>query len=134
MAAPLPQPAATTDQPVQTVLERRDSGHFLTVADVNDEPVRFVVDTGADMVALTVDDARRAHVAFDPGQFTEVAQGAGGPVRGQDVRIASLVLDGKRATDVRGVVLEGGGVSLLGQTYLRKIGSVHIEGDRMTLR
>lgn len=122
------------DQPVETVLDRSDSGHFLAVADVNGEPTRFIVDTGADTVALTVEDAKRAHVAFDPTQFEVIGRGASGDVRGQEVRIDNIVLDGKRATDVRGVVLEGGDISLLGHTYLRKIADVQIKGDKMTLR
>lgn len=120
--------------PRETVLVREDSGHFLTVADVNGEPVRFLVDTGADVVALTTEDAKRAHVFFDTAKFETVGRGASGDVRGQQVRIAELVLDGKRASDVEAVVIEGTPVSLLGQTYLRKMASVHIEGDRMTLR
>ena len=122
------------DVPVDTVLDRAASGHFLAVADVNGEPIRFVVDTGADMVALTEEDARRAHVAFDPYQFEVVGKGAAGPVRGQEVRIGKIVLDGKRATDVYGVVLEGADVSLLGHSYLRHISDVQIKGDKMTLR
>jgi aspartyl protease family protein len=133
-AAVAPAAAAPVDTPVATVLDRAASGHFLTVADVNKEPIRFVVDTGADIVALTQEDARRAHVAFDPGAFTVVGKGASGPVRGQEVRIASIVLDGKRASDVHGVVLEQSDMSLLGQSYLRHIDSVQIKGDTMTLR
>ena len=140
--APAPAPAPTAlaapapvgGLPGETVLDRSDGGHFLAVADVNGEPIRFVVDTGADMVALTQDDARRAHVDFDPNQFQVVGKGASGPVRGQVVRIDRIVLDGKRATDVFGVVLEGADVSLLGHSYLRHISDVQIKGDKMTLR
>lgn len=132
-AAP-PPIVAGVERPTETVLERRDSGHFLTVADVNGEPIRFVVDTGADVVALTVDDARRAGIAFDPGQFTVVAHGASGDVRGQVVRLREVALDGKRADDITGVVLENSPMSLLGQSYLRHLGSVEIRGDTMTLR
>lgn len=137
---PTPRPTATVvapvkaDVPRETVLAREDSGHFLTVAEVNDEPVRFLVDTGADVVALTVEDAKRAHVFFDTAKFEDVGRGASGTVRGQRVQIADLDLDGKRVRDVEAVVLEGSEVSLLGQTYLRKLDSVHIEGDRMRLR
>jgi aspartyl protease family protein len=134
VSAPAPAVVAPAEKRVDTVLSREASGHFLAVADVNDEPIRFVVDTGADTVALSIEDAKRAHVAFDPAQFDVVGHGAGGPVRGQAVQIADIVLDGKRATDVRGVVLEGATMSLLGQTYLRRIDSVLIEGDRMVLR
>ena len=126
-------PPIKKDVPVETVLDRTPNGHFLAVADVNDEPVRFVVDTGADTVALTLDDARRAHVDFDPAQFDIVGRGAGGAVRGQQVRIASIVLDGKRASDVRAVVLESADISLLGHSYLRKIHDVRITGDQMRL-
>lgn len=49
------------------------------------------------------------------------------------MRIAELVLDGKRATDVRAVVMADSDVSLLGQTYLRQVDTVRINGDTMTL-
>ncbi|OYY71567.1 TIGR02281 family clan AA aspartic protease [Sphingomonas sp. 28-63-12] len=127
-------PPSHRDMPVETVLDRAPSGHFLAIADVNDEPIRFVVDTGADTVALTQEDARRAHVDFDPGQFSVVGRGAGGDVRGQEVRIASIVLDGKRATDIGAVVLEQADISLLGHSYLRRIANVQISGDQMRLR
>ena len=124
---------APRDVPVPTRIERSHSGHFLTVAEVNKEPIRFLVDTGADTVALTMEDARRAHVDFDPDRFEIIGKGAAGDVRGQQVRIADIVLDGKRATDVRAVVLEDSDVSLLGQTYLRHIDTVKISDDMMTL-
>lgn len=147
---PAPQPASPTaaatpsastpsateveDVPRETVLDRESSGHFFTFADVNGEPVRFVVDTGADIVALTQEDARRVNVVFDPAKFDVVGQGASGDVRGQPVVLRDVVLDGKRVDDVHAVVLDGLGVSLLGQNYLRHLDSVSISGDRMTLR
>ena len=137
IAAPAVTPAPAlpaADKPTETVLNRSPGGHFLAIADVNDEPIRFVVDTGADTVALTMDDAKRAHIAFDPAQFSVVGRGAGGEVRGQEVVITDIVLDGKRASDVHGVVLEGADISLLGHSYLRKLDSVEMSGDTMRLR
>ena len=125
--------SAPRDMAVPTRIARSDSGHFLTVAEVNREPIRFVVDTGADIVALTMEDARRAHVEFDPNRFGIIGKGASGPVVGQEVRIADIVLDGKRASDVRAVVLQNSEMSLLGQTYLRHIDTVKISNDVMTL-
>ncbi|HEX4693045.1 retropepsin-like aspartic protease family protein [Sphingomonas sp.] len=134
-AAPPPVlAAAVTDQPRDTVLDREDSGHFFTVADVNGEPIKFVVDTGATTVALTEDDARRAGVQFDPSQFDVVGSGASGPVRGQEVQLKDVELDGKRVSDIHALVLDGLTVSLLGQNYLRHLDSVSISGDKMTLR
>ena len=132
-----PQPAlaavATADQPRETVLEREDNGHFFTVADVNGEPIKFVVDTGATTVALTMDDARRAGVTFDPGQFQVVGSGASGAVRGQEVELNDVVLDGKRVSGIHGLVLDGLSISLLGQNYLRRY-NMSINGDKMTIK
>ncbi len=127
-------PARAAQKPVDTVLERSPGGHFYAVAEVNGEPIRFIVDTGASTVAFTLEDARRAKIPFDPGEFDAVAKGAAGIVRGQEVRVDRVVLDGKEATGLRGIVMEGSEMSLLGQNYLRHMNSVEIRGDTMTLR
>lgn len=138
--APAPAPvvavaeAQPADVPVETVIRPDSNGHFFAFAQVDGETIRFVVDTGADMVALTLDDARRAKVKFDPDQFDVVARGASGDVMGQRVVIEDIVLDGKRVRDVHGAVIEDLDVSLLGQSYLRKLRSVHMAGDEMRLR
>lgn len=129
IAAPPP-----ADQPRETVLDREDNGHFFTVADVNGEPIKFVVDTGATEVALTQDDARRAGISFDPGQFDVVGTGASGAIRGQEVELKDVVLDGKRVSGIHALVLDGLTISLLGQNYLRRLDTVSISGDKMTLK
>jgi aspartyl protease family protein len=124
----------SVDVPVETVIRPDNRGHFFAFAEVDGEMTKFLVDTGADMVALTLDDARRARVKFDPDQFEVVARGAAGDVMGQRVMIDDIVLDGKRVRDVHAAVIEDLDVSLLGQSYLRKLRSVHLTGDEMRLR
>lgn len=126
--------AKAADVPVETVIQPDSNGHFFAFAEVDGEPVRFVVDTGADMVALTIDDARRAKVKFDPGQFQVIGRGASGDVRGGRVMIDDIVLDGKRVRDVHAAVIEDLDVSLLGQSFLRHLRSVHMSGDEMRLK
>jgi aspartyl protease family protein len=133
-AAPPAVAAVVGDAPRPTVLDRQDNGHFFTVADVNGEPIKFVVDTGATTVALTQDDASRAGVKFDPMQFETVGTGAGGALRGQEVELKDVVLDGKRVSGIRALVIDGLTISLLGQNYLRHLDSVSINGDQMTLK
>ncbi|HXG80883.1 MAG TPA: TIGR02281 family clan AA aspartic protease [Sphingomicrobium sp.] len=119
----------------ETVLEREANGHFYTHAKVNDAGlVNFVVDTGASVVALTVEDAERLGIPVDPAEFTVVGEGAGGLVRGKDVMLKSVEVDGKRVENVRGVVLEGSRLSLLGQAYLSRMGEVEMSGDYMVLK
>ena len=120
--------------PVDTRVRRSPNGHFFVTALVNGQPVRFVVDTGATVVALTVEDARRIGVRFDPASFEVIGQGASGPVRGQQLHLSSVELDGKERLHVRAVVIEGGDVSLLGQSYLSRLNGVQMQGDQMILR
>lgn len=134
-AAPAPAgvEAAAEDAPRETVLERRPDGHFYAIAEVNGQPIRFLVDTGASMIALTEADARRARIPFDPGRYVPVGRGATSVVTGQDITVDSVVIDGKRRERLRGVVMEGAEQSLLGQNYLRGL-TVSIDADTMTLR
>lgn len=120
--------------PVDTRVRRSPNGHFYVNALVNGQPVRFVVDTGATTVALTVEDARRAGVRFDQASFEVIGRGAAGPIRGEQVHLNSVELDGKERLHVRAAVLEGGDVSLLGQTYLSRLNSIQMQGDQMVLR
>ncbi len=132
--SPVVSNSPTSSYGQETVLERGLGGHFFTVANINGEPIRFVVDTGATDVALTMDDARRAGISFDPSQFEVVGSGASGDVRGQIVELREVDLDGKKVSDIHAVVLEGLTISLLGQNYLRHLDTVSISGDKMTLR
>ena len=139
MAVSAPAPAASAAKPAtqwraETRLTPGPGGHFHTVALVNGQPVKFIVDTGATTVALTLEDARRIGLAVDPSAFTEVGMGAGGPVRGQEVTIDSVSVDGREVRTLRGVVLEGLQDSLLGQSYLTRIGEVRMSGGVMILR
>ncbi len=116
-------------------IERQENGHFYVDAEVNGgELVHFLVDTGATSVALTVEDARRLGVGFSPSEFTVIGTGASGEVRGQMVTLARVSVQGREVRDVNGAVIEGLTTSLLGQSYLSRIGSIEMSGDHMTLR
>lgn len=128
-----PQSAAPARN-AEIILTRESNGHFYTAADVNGQPVKFLVDTGATGVALTVADAKTAGIAVDRGRFESVGTGAGGTVYGQRVHIRELAVEGKRVGDLTAVVIDGLTISLLGQAYLRTLDSVQISGDTMTLR
>ena len=128
---------ASVNQAVQseTVIEREGNGHFYVDAEVNDEQlVHFMIDTGASMVALTMDDAERLGVPFSPGNFEVVGTGASGEVRGQLVKLDRVSIQGKEVRNVNGAVIEGLDISLLGQSYLSRLGGIEISGDSMTLR
>ena len=131
-----PQVAAATTPSVSGVANQRITrsfdGHFYVTAQVNGVPIRFMIDTGASMVALSAEDADRARVPMD-GQVG-IARGAGGDVELTQTRIDSITVGGLTARAVRGAVIDQLDHSLLGQTFLSQLQSVEISGDTMTLR
>ena len=117
-----------------TTLYRGPDGHFYADAQVNGTTVRFMVDTGATGVALSADDARRVGLPFFSSEFSAVGRGASGEVRGKIITLDRVTLGGKSVENVSGAILEGSEMSLLGQSYLGRMGSIEITGDRMVIR
>ena len=116
-----PQRVSVPSEPRKvTELERSSNGHFYTHAKVNGQLVRFLVDTGATDVALTVEDAQRAGLDVNPDTFEIVGEGASGPVRGKLIKIGSVEVEGKLVNDLNGVILADSNLSLLGQSYLNR--------------
>lgn len=114
-------------------IERAPDNHFYADAQVNGARIRFLIDTGASSVVLTRSDAQRAGLAF--GDYSAKALAAGGEVRLMPVTLDRVALGPMSASNVPAMVAEEGlPVSLLGQSYLARIGSVEIRGDRMVLR
>jgi len=116
-------------------LQREPDGHFYTIANVNGTPIRFMIDTGASSVALSRADAQQAGMFFSENDFNEVGRGAGGEIALRPVKLDRVAVGTIEARDVQGVVIGGeGDMSLLGQSFLSRLGGVSIEGDTMVLR
>lgn len=143
-AAPVPDAQAQAEENAalvspteplrELVLNRRPDGHYYVDGLVNGEETHFLIDTGATHVAITMDDAKRIGLDVDPREFAYVGQGAGGPVRGQQVMIDRIVIGGRVVTNVRAAVLEGLSTNLLGQSVLSQLGTLEISRDRLTVR
>ena len=116
------------------VLQRDRSGQFHIEAQVDGQAAEFLVDTGADIVALTVDEAERLGYPVDPADFVPMMQTASGTGNGTLVHIDRLEVAGAEFHDIDAVVLDGLPVNLLGQSVLAKLGQVSLEGDRMVIR
>ena len=116
------------------VLQRDGSGQFHLTAQVDGQDTQFLVDTGADIVALTVDEAERLGYRVDPASFVPLMQTASGTGNGAIIHLARLEVAGAEFHDIDAVVLDGLPVNLLGQTVLAKLGQVSLEGDRMVIR
>ena len=117
------------------VLTRAADGHYYAPGSADGAALRFLVDTGATVVALTQIDAELLGHYLNPGELTVVGRGVNGEVRGKSIMIDRLSVGGISADKVPAVIIpEGLPVSLLGQSFLSRIAHVTISNNRMTLK
>jgi aspartyl protease family protein len=129
-------PALTVLRPSsnRTLVYRADRrGHFSLTAAVNGAPIRFVVDTGASLVALTLDDARTAGIGRSELSFNQLTQTANGrvhfaPVMLREVRIGQLSIE-----NVPAAVIENLDQSLLGMSFLKRLKSFEMREGALTI-
>lgn len=108
-------------------------GGFIVDAEVNSVPIRFVVDTGADIVTLTEADAQRLGFDTDGLAFREPFVSPGGDglaakVLLDEIKIGSIVKHNVVAHIVRGSL----DVSLLGMNYISRVDQVTLTPDGLT--
>jgi aspartyl protease family protein len=107
-------------------------GHYFSEGAVNGSPVRFLVDTGATMVALPAAEARRLGIDYQKGE-RGMSSTAGGMVPTYRVRFDTVRLGSIELAGVEGVVLEHGlDIALLGMTFLNRL-DMKREGQHLVL-
>ncbi len=111
-------------------------GHFLVEPNVNGQRLRMLVDTGASLVALSYDDAVSAGFRIEPSEFTVAVNTANGVTQAAPIRIDEIQVGGITIRGVPAVVARPGAlnVSLLGMTFLKRLGGFEIAQGRLTLR
>jgi len=119
--------------PDSLTLERDASGQFHLGTRVNGTETRFLVDTGADTLALTLADAAAAGIDVNPNGFQPIIRTASGTGYGTLVTVERLELGNTELRNVGAVVVKDLEVSLLGQTVLGQLAKVELQGDRMVL-
>lgn len=127
-----PRQAVVGDARIE--IPRGRDGHYTLTLNVNDTPVRFIVDTGASDIVLSRRDAAR--IGLDPDGLTYLgtAQTANGTVRTAAVRLDQVTLGGIEDRDLRAVVNDGDlDGSLLGMAYLHLFRRIEIEDGQMVL-
>lgn len=111
-------------------------GHFVARAIVNGKPVRFLVDTGASVVVLRPEDAKKLGFRKSDLKFTQPVNTAGGRVLSAPVVLAEIRIGQLTVRNVVASVNEKNSlkVSLLGMSFLRRLRGYNVLGDRMVLR
>ena len=112
------------------VIRADRSGHYVARGEINGEPVRFLVDTGATDVALSESQARSLGLEFGPRIALSTA---GGPSTGWMTRIDEVRIGGLRRRDVRATITSAPMDSvLLGMSFLRHY-RLEQDGDELVI-
>ncbi len=129
-----PSPVHSTGYAV--ILDPDRNGHYRADVEVAGRRVRMLVDTGATMVALTREDADALGVRPLPADFRLSLNTANGAVQAAMVSLAHINVGGISALDVPAVVMPPGVMqeSLLGMSFLRKLGGFEVAGGKLILR
>jgi aspartyl protease family protein len=112
------------------------NGHFVTTAHVNLRPITVMVDTGATTVALTYEDATRLGVFVHDRDYTGRTHTANGIARFAPVVLDSISIGDITVRNVEALVSEPGRlhISLLGMSFLGKLGSFEMRGRTLVLQ
>ena len=107
-------------------------GHFVTDGTINGGAVRFLVDTGATMIAIPARDAQRLGIDYRKGK-PGVVQTANGAAAAWGVKFDTVAVGEIRLNSVDGVVIEKGlEIALLGMSFLNRV-EMRRDGQMMTL-
>lgn len=123
-------PAQTDRQ--QVVLAADPRGHFVTQGSVNGGRVRFLLDTGATVVALPRADAERLGIDYHKGLMGSINT-ANGRTTAWSIKLDAVKIGAIELRNVEAVVLESGlEMALLGMTFLNRV-EMKRNGHTMTL-
>jgi aspartyl protease family protein len=119
--------------PNSLVFRANRDGHVYLDAAVNGANVKFMVDTGATPVALTMKDAMAAGISRHDLVFNRRLSTANGTTLAAAVKLRELRVGQLSVTDVPAVVHENLHISLLGQTFLTRVDSYEMRNGVLTL-
>ncbi len=123
--------AASFEAPAQSsvTILLNESGQYKTRGSINGRSVEFLVDTGANIVAINSDVAASLGLTTESGRPIQVTT-AGGMSRSHLVELDEVRVGAIRATKVRAAIMEGPYPVdiLLGMSFLQSVKITEAEG------
>ena len=134
MAELLPGHVITRGRIVEVA--RAFNGDFGVHAEINGARVAMVLDTGASSVVLSREDAKAAGLPLEVLAYTVNIDTANGRTRAAPVVLDRIALGGLVERSVEALVAQPGQLktSLLGMSFLNRLQSWEVRGDRLLLR
>jgi aspartyl protease family protein len=134
LAELMPGRAATHGRTVEIV--RGKSGDFAVHTSINGAKVAMVLDTGASSVVLTQEAAKAAGLPLDMLSYSVAVDTANGRTRAAPVTLDRLAVGGLTEREVPALIAPPGQLkySLLGMTFLNRLESWEVRGDKLRMR
>ncbi|MFN3349743.1 TIGR02281 family clan AA aspartic protease [Pseudorhodoplanes sp.] len=134
MAEMVPGRAATRGRIVE--IARGGGGSFDLSTRVNGGVVPMILDTGATAVVLTQDAAKAAGLPLEVLSYNVMVDTANGRTRAAAVTLDSIAVGGLVERSVPALIAQPGQLrtSLLGMSFLNRLESWEVRGDRLILR
>ncbi|MBT3370715.1 MAG: TIGR02281 family clan AA aspartic protease [Rhodospirillaceae bacterium] len=116
-------------------LTQGPDGHFYAMAQAHGARIRFMIDTGASDIVLTPSDAKRLGIDLAALRYTKIYHTANGRGRGAPYVLDTLSIGPIQFNNVAVSVNEVEmSASLLGMSFLGRLGSFEIHGRKLILR
>jgi aspartyl protease family protein len=115
---------------------RGRAGDFSIAARVNGARIPMVLDSGASSVVLTQDAAKAAGLPLEVLDYTVNVDTANGRTRAAPITLDRLTVGGLTERAVPALVVQEGQLknNLLGMSFLNRLTSWEVRGDRLRLR
>ena len=117
-------------------IARGNRGEFQIVAEINGARISTVYDTGASAVVLTQEAAKAAGLPLDFLNYSVPVETANGRTRAAPVTLDRIRVGGIEERQVSALIAQPGQLrmSLLGMSFLNRLKSSEVRGDRLVLR
>lgn len=115
---------------------RAFNGDFDVTVEINGARVGMVLDTGASSVVLTPEAAKAAGLPLEVLIYSTEVETANGRTRAAPVTLNRIAIGGLVERSVEALVVQPGQLktSLLGMSFLNRLQSWEVRGDRLLLR
>jgi aspartyl protease family protein len=131
---PVAAPAASEAPATDTMRYPADkTGYVRLDAAVDGAVVHFVVDTGANLVTLTLADAEAAGINPAGLVYSMTMSTANGRTQGAPVLLRAVRLGQLSVEDVQAVVVRNVPISLLGMSFLSRLDRWEMRGGVLTI-
>lgn len=118
----------------QMVINLSKDGHFYVNLEINNQPIKFMIDTGASDIVISINEAKRIGINVDNLNFNKIYQTANGKSFGASINLDKVQFGNATLHNIKASVNNGDmGTSLLGMSFLRLFTKYEFYQDKLIL-